>query len=128
MLEKWIYITIDFMPPSVNEAYWWYRVRHKTDKYKDFLKRLELFFLQLDKTYSISWDSWLYVDYFFKFPLYFKNWKIRKKDLANYEKVLTDWLSHFIEWFNDEKIRIMKLEKYDSDKEGVVIKIEELDK
>ena len=87
-----------------------------------------MFFLQLDKTYSISWDSWLYVDYFFKFPLYFKNWKIRKKDLANYEKVLTDWLSHFIEWFNDEKIRIMKLEKYDSDKEGVVIKIEELDK
>ena len=124
MQEKEIKITLDFLPPSVNEVYSWYRKRHKSQVYKDFMRDLEIFFMNHDKKYTIKDNEWLSIDYKFYFPLYFKNWNIRKKDVWNLEKTLTDWLSHFIEWFLDEKIKDIKLTKIDSDelKTEIIIK------
>ena len=128
MREKEIKIILNYLPPSVNEAYSGYRVRHKSKAYLDFLRNLEAWFLQAEKNYKISGDSWLAVDYTFYFPLYFKNWKIRKRDLWNFEKVLTDWLSHFIPWFDDEKIKVINLRKNDCEKweEKTIIRIYEI--
>ena len=127
MVEKEIRLKFDFIPPSINEVYSWYYKRHKSTSYREFLSKLDVFFLQHNKKYKITEDQWLEVDYTFYFPLYFKNGKIRKKDLGNFEKVLTDGLCKFINGFKDENIKNIYLHKNNcvAGKECTIVKIRE---
>ena len=115
MIENEIRLKFEFLPPSVNEAYSWYYKRHKSPVYLEFLRNLDDYFLLHDKKYNIKGDQWLAVEYVFSFPIYYKNGKIKKIDLANFEKTLTDGLTHFIPGFKDENIKILKMEKINWD-------------
>lgn len=121
-----IKITLPFLPISLNTAYSWYRVRHKSDKYKEFERKMLHFFNDYPEIYRIIWNKFLKVTYILKIPLFTKNHKIRKIDVANYEKVLSDTLSHHIEGFFDEKIKILNMQKVDSDENITEIIIEEI--
>lgn len=123
-----IYLELPFMSISVNEAYSWKERRYKSDKYKEFELNIRKFFLERWETIRITWDEWLWVEYQFFFPLFNKNWTIKKKDVLNFEKVLTDSLSHYIEWFEDSKIKKSIIEKIDSETERIIIKIYEIKK
>ena len=125
MNEKSITIILPFLPCSVNKSYAWYKVRYKSNDYKLFEKEMIKAMSKIPK-YEITWNKWLSVTYHFSFPLYYKNWNIRKRDVANFEKTLSDSLSHHIKWFKDEKIKEMRLLKHDSDKEESSIIIYEL--
>ena len=84
------------------------------------------FFLNYHRKYKIIWEKFLKVTYILKIPLFTKNGKIRKIDVANYEKVLSDTLAHHIEWFEDEKIKILNMEKINSEENITEIIIEEI--
>jgi hypothetical protein len=108
-IENEIRITLP-LPISVNVAYCWKARRFKSKMYKDWEERaLEAFKKQ--KTYSIKWDEWLHVTYIFNTKIICDNGNKRIWDAFNHEKVLSDFLSHNIEGFDDLKI-----------KEGIVIK------
>jgi len=126
MKEDKIKITLPFLPVSVNTAYSGYKVRHKSEKYKDFENKMKNFFLNYHKKYKIIWEKFLKVTYILKIPLFTKNHKIRKIDVANYEKVLSDTLAHYIEGFFDEKIKVLNMQKVDSDENITEIIIEEI--
>lgn len=126
MKQKQIKIILPFLPVSLNTAYSWYRVRHKSDKYKEFERKMADFFNNYNETYRIIWNKFLKVTYILKIPLFTKNKKIRKIDVANYEKVLSDTLAHHIEGFEDEKIKILNMEKINSDENITEIIIEEI--
>ena len=123
--EKAIILSLPFLPPSVNEAYAGYPRRHKTDKYKAFEKDMLLFFRKIPK-YEIEWEKFLEVRYEFHFELYFKNGNIRKRDVWNFEKILSDTLAHHVKGFKDEKIAKMILTKFDDTKETTNIFIKEM--
>ena len=121
-----INLVLPFMPITVNKAYAGFIKRHKSNEYKDFEYKIEKYFLELWTKYEIIWNNWLSVKYDFHFPIYNKNWSIKKKDLWNYEKCLTDILSHHIPWFLDEKIKHISMSKWDNEKEYMEIEIKEL--
>lgn len=105
------------MPPSVNEAYAGYPRRHKSNKYKDWVEKADKA-LKMQTKYSITWDNWLNAMYILWTPLHFKNGNKRVIDVANYEKIVSDYLSWGkkpenakIPWFSDHKIQIMTLMK-----------------
>ena len=126
MIEDKIKITLPFLPVSLNTAYSGYKVRHKSEKYKDFERKMLDFFVNYHRKYKIIWEKFLKVTYILKIPLFTKNGKIRKIDVANYEKVLSDTLAHHIEWFEDEKIKILNMEKINSEENITEIIIEEI--
>jgi len=76
--------------------------------------------------YEITGDKWLSIKYIYHFPLLCKNWKKKVRDLGNFEKVLSDTISHHIEWFEDHRIKQLYQEKIDSEKEFVEVFIYEL--
>jgi Holliday junction resolvase RusA-like endonuclease len=121
-----IKLLIPFMSVSVNGAYSGKVRRFKSDTYKTFETNMNTYFCELWENYEIIWDEWLSVQYVFNFPIYNKDWSIKKKDLWNYEKVLTDTLSHHIPWFLDEKIKHISMSKWDSEKEYMEIEIKEI--
>lgn len=123
--EKAIILTLPFLPPSVNEAYAGYPRRHKTDKYKKFERDIDIFFRKLPK-YEIEGEKFMEVRYEFHFELFFKNGNIRKRDVGNFEKILSDTLAHHIVGFEDEKIAKLILTKFDDNKEYTNIFIAEL--
>lgn len=125
-MKNKIKITLPFLPVSLNTAYSGYRVRHKSDKYKEFERKMLYFFNNYPESYRIIWNKFLKVTYILKIPLFTKNGKIRKIDVANYEKVLSDTLAHHIEGFEDEKIKILNMEKVDSEENITEIIIEEI--
>jgi len=123
--EQKIEITLP-MPISVNKAYAWNgRIRYKSSDYKRFEQEVARVMVKLPK-YTLTEDKWLHVAYYFYFPIYNKNWSHKKKDLGNYEKCLTDCLTHYIIWFKDENIRILQMEKIDDEVQKVVIVITEI--
>lgn len=113
------------IPPSINTAYSWYKVRHKSDKYKEW-EKLAFFELQKQTKYKIKGDSWLFVSYTYYTPLFYKNWKKKVIDVFNYEKILSDFLSKQIDWFEDHKIKLWRVEKVDSIENIVKIEIKEI--
>lgn len=123
-----INLKIPFMSVSVNHCYQWKERRYKSEEYKTFEDKINFFFLEKNKKerHEIIWDEWLWVEYKFYFNIRNKNWTIKKKDLMNYEKTLTDALSNHIVWFEDSKIKRAILEKIDSEEEKIEIKIYEI--
>lgn len=117
------------LPISINKAYnnsknW----RVKTQFYKDYIKQVEFDFLQMEEQFKIIWDNWLECNYKFYFQIYNKDWSIKNRDTFNFEKVLNDTLSLFIEWFQDKKIKRWIVEKIDSNIEFCKIIIKEIEK
>lgn len=107
-------------PPSINCAYAGYPKRHKSDKYKDWIKQADNA-LKTQLNYSIQGDNWLNAMYILWTPLHFKNGNKRVIDIWNYEKIVSDYLSGWkkpenakIQWFYDHKIQIMTLLKKES--------------
>ena len=112
------------LPISINIAYTWYPKRRKSDEYKDW-EYLAWVEIAQQKKYSIRWDKWLIVVYQYYMPLFYKNWKKKVQDVANYEKCLSDFLSKHIDWFKDHLIKKIFLEKIDSKDNKVYITIKE---
>jgi len=111
--EKAIILSLPFLPVSVNK------------EYKKFQREVALFFRKLPR-YSIEGNKPLEVRYEFTMKVYCKNGNIKKQDLANLEKTLSDTLAHHIDWFKDEKIVKMTLLKINDSKETTNILIKEL--
>lgn len=124
MTEKSIILSFPFLPCSMNEAYAGFPRRHKSNKYKEFEKKMEIHMRKYPK-FEIDGDRWLSVKYVFYFPLFFKNGNIRKRDLCNLEKTLSDCLAHHIPGFLDEKIKEIAMIKEDSEEERMDIIIYE---
>lgn len=120
---KEIKIKLPFLPISVNTAYAGYKIRHKSDAYIIFLRQLDDFFLTYDWERILDFDWFLEVEYKLFCNIYTKEWKIKKMDVANYEKVLSDWLANYIHWFQDEKIKKITMEKIQSDEHYTEITI-----
>ena len=116
------------IPPSVNGLYmnvkWKWRV--KTAPYKDFEEHVGILIAWMDKTYKITWNKWLLVEYNYYMPIYYKNWNKKKIDVFNYEKALSDVIEKNIEWFKDQNIKRWIVEKHDSDRNEVEIIIKEI--
>jgi Holliday junction resolvase RusA-like endonuclease len=126
-MAKEEYISIQLpMPPSVNIAYAWKVRRYKSPEYQKWIQLADIEYSKNWFKGRITWDEWLEVNYNYFFSLYTLEWKKRVKDVWNYEKLLTDYLCTKIEWLEDHKIKIIKLEKHDSDKNYVKILIKEI--
>lgn len=121
-----IHLILPFIPVTLNEAYAWYEVRHKSNKYKEFENKLEKYFLELWEKFEITWNEWLQLNYTLYMPLFYKNWNKKKQDIWNYEKALSDCLAHHIIGFKDENIKILVARKVDSEKLETEIEILEL--
>lgn len=119
--QDYIEITLP-LPPSVNEAYAGTVRRHLSNEYKAWLKEANIVMNKHRKD-EISGDEWLMVEYTYYFSLYTDEWEKRNKDVFNYEKCLSDLLNHRLAWFNDHKIRKGYVEKIDSEKSYVVVRI-----
>jgi len=124
MNEQQITLTLP-LPVSVNQAYSWFRIRHKSEKYKLWIE-LATIELRKQTKYRITGDNWLLVDYDFHFPIFNKNGSKKVKDVANYEKALSDFLADNITGFEDHKIKMIVMKKTDSKESYVNIKIKEL--
>lgn len=125
MVEQKISLKLS-MPISVNKSYdnakkW----RTKSDAYKNWEYKATIEMLW-QTVYTITWNNWLEVSYKFMFPIYNKDLTIKKKDVFNYEKVLSDFLEHNITWFSDKKILKWYVEKVNSDLDIVEITIKEI--
>jgi len=119
------------MPPSVNKCYgtnFQTKRRFKTPCYVEW--ELDAFCsLNRQKRKKIIGNEWLEVGYYFYFPLYNKNGTKKVKDLENYFKALSDFLSKQITGFEDHKIkRYISPEKFDSDRNEVEVVIREIAK
>lgn len=113
------------IPISVNQAYAWKARRFKSKVYKEWEAEATAEYYRNWEEYSIEWDEWLEVNYKYFMPLHYKNWKKKVQDVFNYEKCLSDWISHNIEWFEDHKIKRWIVEKFESNRLEVEIEIKE---
>ena len=113
------------IPPSLNECYAGYRVRHKSKKYKEWLEIAEIELLKQER-YKIHGTEWLEATIIYFLPLYYKNWNKKKQDLDNLLKPLFDLLWDNIPWFKDEHIKKIITSKIDSDRKEVEITIKEI--
>lgn len=116
------------IPPSVNVAFatnFKTGRRFKSKKYGEWERDAKIILDSHNAKYSIVGDEWLSVTYTFFMPIMCKNGNKKIKDVANYEKALTDFLCANIEGFQDHKITRMYLQKVDSPVERVVIEIQE---
>ena len=110
-------IEFDFLPPTVNSAYYTdfnNRTRHKSKAYRDFIKSVGVY---LPKGQSpITAD--IEMEYNFYFP------DLRKRDVMNYEKAMTDTLVYYGVIKDDSQIQKITLEKYyDKGKPYTIIEI-----
>lgn len=121
--EKSIFLILP-MPITVNKAYTGMQKRVKSSDYKVWEAKAILA-LRKQKKYSIYGDKWLSCIYTFYTSLVTAKWEKRIWDVANREKVLSDLLAkHGIEWFQDHKIKEMKLikeEKHDTEERVEVL-------
>jgi len=113
------------IPPSVNECYAGYRVRHKSKKYKEWIEIAEIQLLKQEQ-YKIHGNEWLEATIIYFLPLYYKNWNKKKQDLDNLLKPLFDLLWDNIPWFKDEHIKKIITSKIDSERKEVEITIKEI--
>ena len=112
------------LPPTLNGLFAGYRVRHKSNIYKEWLKLAHSELLQQER-YTITGDEWLEVNYAFYMPIYNKNGTKKRVDVFNFEKALSDFLADNISWFKDEHIKKWFIEKHDSKEKYVIIFIKE---
>lgn len=87
----------------MNKAYAWYPRRHKSDEYKAWEIEAEKAIKQ-QESFEIEGDEWLSAMYILRIDLHCKNGQKKKIDVANYEKLTSDFLAHHIPWFADHKI------------------------
>ena len=116
------------MPPSVNTCYYTdfkTKSRHKTKQYREWTHDCDREVLT-QKRYVCSGDEQISVIYTFYTSWFTKAGKIKKRDVANLEKPLTDYLHNIIHGFDDCQIFEMRLQKVHSNMEKVIIEIEEL--
>lgn len=108
-------IEFPFLPPSVNTAYYTdfkTRTRHKTAPYRRFEKELAGY-MPREKI-----EGCVDVEYNFYFP------DMRRRDVANYEKCMSDCLVKFGIIEDDSKISRLVLERYyDKGKPYTVVEI-----
>ena len=109
-------------PISTNKAYAWYPRRHKSKEYVEWEREAEKA-MRTQTKYSIEGDEWLSMTYILYTPLYCKNGKKKKIDIANYEKTTTDFLCHHIPWLEDHKILTFTGIKKEVDDKGKRIEI-----
>ena len=121
-----ISLILPFLPCSVNKAFAWYKIRHKSKDYKDFEKQMTHYFLTLWEKFEITGDNWLQFNYTLYMPLFYKNGNKKVIDIANYEKTLVDELCKNIKGFEDHKIKIIIWRKVESVKLETEIEILEL--
>lgn len=121
MYSKEIKITLP-LPPSVNGLYAGMQRRFKSGKYKDWIK---LAAESWDCKEAVNPDAWLKVRYNFHMPLWYKNGNVKKRDVANYEKAVSDFLGDHLSGFEDKMILDIRLVKIDSERDEVDIIINE---
>lgn len=117
------------IPPSVNHLFPTNRngKRYKHPDYVAWIDACEESMLNQPK-YRIEGDKWLRVSYTYYFPLRNKgNGKKKIKDVFNYEKALSDFLSDHLEGFEDHKILVGVVKKIDSERNEVHVLITEID-
>jgi len=118
------------MSISVNQAYssnFKTGRRFISKKYKEWKIEAKNKLL-LQPQYKIEGENWLEVRYRFFTQILNKNGTKKVKDVANYEKTLSDMLSENIKGFEDHKIKKMTLEKIESEREEIEISIKEKEK
>jgi len=96
-------ITLPFLPPSVNMAYYTDKssfTRHKSKKYRQFVDDCQAFMCQG----SILGEVEIEINFYFPDK--------RKRDAFNYEKCLTDTLVHYGVIEDDSLIQRGVVEKY----------------
>lgn len=109
------------IPPSVNCLYAGMQRRFKSGKYKDWIETA----CKYNISGQVCPEKWIEVTYVFYIPLYYKNGNIKRIDVANYEKALSDFLGTVIDGFDDSRIIRMYIEKRDSSRNEVEITIKE---
>ena len=115
-------------PPSLNEAYAGYPKRHKSDKYKEWEKLADIS-MKTQPKFEIEGNKWLSAMYILWIDLYFKNGEKRKIDVANFEKIATDYLTKKIPWFLDHHVQtivLLKKQKEEGTEDSLEILIDEL--
>ena len=121
-----IHLTLP-MPPSVNKAYAGFPKRHKSNDYKKW-EILARNALKTQEKYSIEWDKWLNAMYILHTDLHYKNGNKKVIDVANFEKLTSDFLSHEIPWFADHKIMSITMLKRQKESEDFIeILVDELE-
>ena len=114
------------MPPSVNCLFSGMQKRVKSKAYRDWILKANIG-MGIWSNDKISGDEWLNVTIDYYFPLYTKKWEKKIKDTANYEKATIDYLCTKIDGLEDHRIKRITQEKHDSEKDIVIIKINEID-
>jgi len=115
------------LPPSVNGLYAGMARRFKSKKYKEWLEQaVDSCGTTLSK-YEVNPDVWFKTEYTYYMPLWYKNGNVKKRDVGNYEKAVSDFLGDNIEGFDDMMIADMRLKKLDSERNEVVCVIQEID-
>lgn len=128
-----IHLTLP-MPPSVNKAYAGFPKRHKSNDYKKWEVEAQKA-LKTQTKYSIEGDKWLNAMYVLHTDLHYKNGKKKVIDVANYEKIVSDFLSWGrkpenakILWFADHKIMSITLLKKQKEQDDFIeILVDELE-
>ena len=114
------------MPPSINKAYAGFPKRHKSNEYKKWEIEARNALKTQDR-YSIEGDNWLSAIYILYTDLHYKNGKKKVIDVANYEKLTSDFLSHEISWLEDHKfLSVTLVKKQKETDEYIEIFIDEL--
>ena len=114
-------------PPSLNQLFSttksWKRI--KSEKYKGWLSTA---FVEYKKQtqYTLTWNSWLWIEVNYFMPILNKDWTHKKKDIDNYAKALFDFLWDNLKGFEDSNIKVLKAEKHESNQDIVKILIYEL--
>ena len=111
-------IEFPFLPVSVNKAFYTdfrSKTRHKSSDYRSFIKEVE-HYLPKEK---ISGEIEIELNFYFP--------DRRKRDIANYEKTLTDTLVHYGVIDDDSFIQRLVIEKiYDKGKPYTAVEIKQL--
>lgn len=135
MTNKRYEFTIPFMSVSVNGMFAWMTRRFKSKQYKEFDDKMDEFMKTLPPM-SVDPTKRLKVEYHFWFPILNKNGTIKKKDIGNYEKGISDFFGRkdkkdkskylCIEWFEDQNIIDLRMTKTDSETEYIKVIIEQV--
>ena len=109
-------------PISVNQAYAGFKRRFKSKAYKDYEKTSKAYYEE-NYDHFDPIDGELLVVYKFYSNWRNKNGTVKRKDVCNFEKTLSDELSNLIPWLEDENFWDVRMEKIQSDEEYVDITI-----
>jgi len=104
------------MPVSINQAYgtnWKTKQRFRTTKYLEWIENADSEVLT-QKRYKVSGKEKLAVRYQFYTKWRNNDGSIKKKDVGNYEKQTSDYLSKIITGLDDRQFWKIELEKIPS--------------